>query len=185
MTHTHWKKLENPDYIGAYAFQPGEEKVVTIQFLRREMITGTDGKKEECTVVHFIENEKPLILNATNGKMITKVTGTPYIEQWANHRIVLGVEKVKAFGEVVDAVRVKKKAPSQASAPIIPACVDCGQKIEGYGRTSAQSVAAQTEKRFGVALCFACAQKRTGKAKGPEEEPAEAEPTKEEGEESE
>ena len=68
MTYTHWKKLENPDYIGAYAFQPNEEKVVTIKTVKREMITGADGKREECTVVHFVENEKPLILNATNGK---------------------------------------------------------------------------------------------------------------------
>lgn len=26
MEKTHWKKYTNPDYLGAYAFQPGEEK---------------------------------------------------------------------------------------------------------------------------------------------------------------
>lgn len=25
MSKTHWKKLTNPDYLGAYAFDPGEE----------------------------------------------------------------------------------------------------------------------------------------------------------------
>ena len=35
------------------------------------MVTGPDGKKEECTVVHFAEKEiKPLILNTTNAKTI-------------------------------------------------------------------------------------------------------------------
>ena len=57
MALTHWKKLDNPDYIGAYAFQPGEKKTVTIDRIRREMVNGPDGKREECTVVHFREKE--------------------------------------------------------------------------------------------------------------------------------
>ena len=67
---THWKKLNNPDYLGAYAFNPGEEKTVTISAIKREIVTGPDGKKEECTVVSFAGNTKPLILNATNAKMV-------------------------------------------------------------------------------------------------------------------
>ena len=87
---THWKKLENPDYIGAYAFQPGEKKVVTIASVSREMITGTEGKKSEETVVRFRENEKPMILNVTNAKQISKHAGSPFIEQWQGVRIILG-----------------------------------------------------------------------------------------------
>ena len=47
MPLTHWKKLDNPDYIGAYAFQPGEEKTLTIKNVRREVVVGAEGKKEE------------------------------------------------------------------------------------------------------------------------------------------
>ena len=94
MALTHWKKLENPEYIGAYAFQPGEEKTLTIKNVRREVVVGAEGKKEECTVVHFCENEKPLILNATNGKAIQKIAGSGYIEQWEGVRITLKVEAV-------------------------------------------------------------------------------------------
>lgn len=158
---THWKSLENNDYIGAYAFQPGEEKIVTISRVQRSIVTGPDGKKEECTIVHFAERVKPLILNATNGKMIEKLAGTGYVEQWNGVRIKLHVEKVKAFGDVVDAVRVKNEKLSQIQQqPEIPPCADCGCKIEGAGKASAAAIAAGSKKKFGVPLCAACGAKR-------------------------
>lgn len=160
MALTHWKKLDNPDYIGAYAFQPGEEKTVTIKVVRREIVTGADGKKEECTIVHFMENEKPLILNATNGKQIQKIAGTGYIEQWVGVRIILKVETVKAFGDIVDAVRVSKKKPPAQVKPTIPDCHDCHHTITGYGKQSAQEFAEYTKSVFGVAVCYDCGQKR-------------------------
>ena len=158
MTYTHWKKLENPDYIGAYAFQPGEEKTVTIKAVRREMIIGADGKKEECTVVHFVEPEKPLILNATNGKMIAKMADTPYIEQWMGVRIALVVRDVKAFGETVPAVRVAQKRLGRADGG--QKCSDCGKPIVAWGNMNPSQVAASMVKRFKVPLCMACGQKR-------------------------
>lgn len=160
MSLTHWKKLDNPDYIGAYAFQPGEEKTLTIKNVRREVVTGAEGKKEECTVVHFAENEKPLIMNATNGKQIARIAGTPYIENWTGVRITLMVETVKAFGEFVDAVRVSKKRPAQAPKAAATKCSDCGQAIAGYGKQNAQEFAAYTQRCFGVPVCYACGQKR-------------------------
>jgi hypothetical protein len=164
MTLTHWKKLDNPDYIGAYAFQPNEEKIVTIKKVRREMVTGAEGKREECTVVYFEENEKPLILNATNGKTIQKIAGTGYIEQWEGVRIALKVETVKAFGDVVDAVRVSKKKPPQITAPAAPVCTDCHQPITGYGKQNAQEFAAYAKSVFGAAVCYNCGMKRKSQA---------------------
>lgn len=174
MALTHWKKLENPDYIGAYAFQPGEEKTVTIQRVQREMVNGPDGKREECTVLHFREAEKPMILNATNGKMVAKLAGTPYIEQWVGVRIAIGVEKVRAFGDFVDAVRVKNKKLQQikdvASEATIP-CEDCGNPIQPSGKMSAAQVAALGKEKFGAMVCAACGAKR----KEAQNEPAHAE----------
>lgn len=167
MTLTHWKKLENPDYIGAYAFQPGEKKTLTISRVAREMVNGPDGKREECTVVHFAEAEKPLILNVTNAKMISRHAGTPYIEQWSGTRIMLGVEKVKAFGDMVEAVRVQKSRPAQPEgeeAPV-PPCADCSGVIEGTDRVSARAVVNAGLKKYGAPLCVQCALKRAEKLK--------------------
>ena len=44
MGETHWKRLINPDYLGAYSLDPGKDKILTIKVVKREMITGTGGK---------------------------------------------------------------------------------------------------------------------------------------------
>ena len=107
---THWKKLTNPNYLGAYAFDQGEEKTVTIDQVTNEEVTAPDGKTTACMVLRFQEkNVKPMILNRTNAKTIEKITGTPYIEEWSGQKIILTVRTVSAFGSEVDAVRVKLK----------------------------------------------------------------------------
>jgi hypothetical protein len=107
---THWKKLVNPHYIGAYSLEPGQDLNVTIEKVVREQVQGPDGKKEECTVAYLI-NQKPFILNNTNQKTIAKICDSPYIEDWSGKSITLFVAKVKAFGEVVEALRVRPTAP--------------------------------------------------------------------------
>ena len=46
MSETHWKRLINPDYLGAYSLDPGKDKILTIKAVKREMITGTGGTQE-------------------------------------------------------------------------------------------------------------------------------------------
>lgn len=104
---THWKLLSNPDYIGAYWLPPGEDVTVTIDYVVREVITGTGGKKEECTVAH-LKGVKPFILNATNSKSIAKLYG-PFIEDWAGKQITLYASTAKLAGETVECLRVRPK----------------------------------------------------------------------------
>lgn len=158
MELTHWKKLNNPDYLGAYAFQPGQDIIATIKYVHDEMVVGSDGKKEECTVIHFTETTiKPLIANVTNCKQITKLLKTPYIEQWSGQRIQLYVTPVKAFGDVVDAVRVRPFLPKVEEQNI--KCFECGNIITAAGNMNAQQMAAYTQKKYGRILCEACATK--------------------------
>lgn len=146
---THWKKLTNPNYLGSYAFQPGEEKTVTIKEVKRETVTNANGD-EECTVAYFEEDVKPLILNKTNANMIAKVWGTPYIEDWSGLRITLKVKKIKAFGEMVDAVRVSKDRPMDEA--II--CKSCGLPIQGASGKTPKEIETLTN-----GLCASCARK--------------------------
>ncbi len=100
---THWKKLTNPNYLGAYSIEDGKDLILTIGTVAEETVIGADGKREDCPVCHFEERGvKPMILNSTNMKMITKLLGTPYIENWRGHKIQIGAKKVKAFGEIVE-----------------------------------------------------------------------------------
>lgn len=113
MEKTHFKKLRNPNYIGSYELMTGDnpiELVVTIERAVKEMVQNVD-KKEEAMVV-YLKGQKPMIVNSTNAKAISSATGSPYIEDWVGKKITLYVAQIKAFGEKVDALRVKKDAPS-------------------------------------------------------------------------
>ena len=150
---THWKKLSNPNYLGAYSIEGGRDLILTISAVRQEEVIGTDGKKEECIVCYWTEQEKPMILNATNAKMIQKLLNTPYIEQWAGHKIQIGSEKVKAFGDVVEALRVRKFLPKSASIK----CESCGKDIIAALGMSPEQLAAYTRKKYKKCLCSECA----------------------------
>lgn len=106
---THWKRLQNPDYIGAYWLDPGQDKTVQIDYVVREQITGAGGKKDECTVAHLL-NEKPFILNATNCKTIAKMYGN-FIEDWAGQPITVYATTTKMAGEVVECLRIRPSIP--------------------------------------------------------------------------
>jgi hypothetical protein len=117
-TKTHWKRLVNPDYIGAYALNPDEDLTVTIDYVQREQITGTGGKKEECTVAHLV-GHKPLILNATNSKSINKLYG-PYIEDWAGKQITLYASMTKLAGDMVECLRIRPNVARPTKPKIAP-----------------------------------------------------------------
>ncbi len=107
---THWKKLTNPNYIGAHDFQPNQELTVTIEKIANEVVKCFDGsklKEETCIVATIKGAKKPLILNKTNCKIISRNLDNPYIEDWIGKTITLYVAKVRAFGEVTEAIRIK------------------------------------------------------------------------------
>lgn len=117
---THWKRLINPLYLGAYSLAPGCDLTVRITSVGREIVKGTEGKEEECTVAK-LHNEKPLILNRTNSKSIAKLYGN-YIEDWAGKEITLFATKTKVGKEVVECLRIRAAVtPTEAVKPVLSA----------------------------------------------------------------
>lgn len=157
MAKTHWKKVvSDPNFIGEGDFQEGEEKVVTIERVNAsETVTTQEGKSKKA-VVHFAERDcKPMVLNVARSKSIEKVAKSPYFEDWIGVKIQLYIEHgIKAFGEIVSAVRVR---PFKPKAAVVVKCEKCGADIKpGHGMTSEQ-MAAYTRKKYGAALCAKCA----------------------------
>lgn len=113
---THWKKLVNPDYIGAYALPEGEDMTVKIDFVQVEEVKGPGGKKDVCSVAHLI-GHKPLILNMTNSKSIAKLYG-PYIEDWRGQSITLFASVTKLAGESVECLRIRPQVAERKIGPI-------------------------------------------------------------------
>lgn len=152
MALTHWKKLSNPNYLGAYSIEDNKDLILTISKVQQETVTGPDGKKDECIVCYFSDSEKPMILNSTNAKQIQKLLNTPYIEKWVGHKIQIGIEKVRAFGDVVEALRVRKFLPKTIDIK----CENCGNNVTASGNMSVEQVAEYTKKKFGKKLCISC-----------------------------
>ena len=169
MSRTHFKALMNSEYLGAYSLEDGKDIVLTIDYIKVETVTGTDGKKEDLPVCHWKENQKGMILNSTNMKMIAKVLGSNYIEDWSGRQIQIGIEKVKAFGDLVEALRVRRYAPKQktvetASSELI--CESCGKPIQSQFGMTPQQIADSTKKKFNRQLCGSCAAAEKDKANG-------------------
>lgn len=164
---THWKKVvSDPNYLGEADFGEGEEKIATIaRVVQSETIQTAEGKSKKA-VVYFVEPLKPMILNVARSKAIEKVVGSPYFEDWVGAKIQLYIEHgIKAFGDVVSAVRVRPRKPVIRQTV---KCADCGGDIQGAMGKGADYIAAYTKKKFGVCLCFDCAEKRSRK---PQEAP--------------
>ena len=162
MSRTHWKQLQNNDWIGAYALQDGQDLTLTIDKAMQEQVTGNNGKREMCLTVHWLERDyKPMIVNRTNAKTITKVTGSPYIEDWHGKQITLYVDTTRLGSDLVECLRIRPYAPKQtkqtATTNAELVCADCGKPItDAYGMSAAQ-VADSTNKKYGRPLCADCA----------------------------
>ena len=91
----HWKKQFNYEYLGSYSLDGNREVIATISKLSQEKVKG-------------------MILNRTNARAIEKVSGSGLIEDWLGVQVSLYVEKgVRAFGEVVDALRIRNRKPNR------------------------------------------------------------------------
>lgn len=150
MAKTHWKKLTNPDYLGAYALEDGKDVVYSIKSVGLETVTGPDGKSDSCIVAHFTEPVKPMIVNATNAKMMQKLFKTPFIEDWCGRKVQIGISQVKAFGDVVDALRIRAFLPKEEN------CTVCGGEVEANEKLNVAQMVAYSQRKYGKVMCANC-----------------------------
>ncbi len=115
---THYRKAFNSPYLSS-ADIVGETSL-TIGRVVLEL-DKTKQTQNSFNTAYFAESElrqgellKPMVLNAGNSKTMFKITGSHFIEDWINVRIVVYVDsKVKMMGDTVEGLRIKK-------APIKP-----------------------------------------------------------------
>lgn len=119
MTTTKYKNFRsfNSNYIGGWTFADGD-KILTIKDVISANVKNEKNQSgEEKICVVFAELDKPMVLNSTNNDTITRVIGSPQFADWIGHRIKVGTEKVRAFGDVWDAVRVRDETPTETTEP--------------------------------------------------------------------
>lgn len=155
---------KNPNFLGSWDLYdaPNECITATIKDIRDEEVINA-GKREGCTVCHFREDIKPMILNLTNKKTLAKLYKTKAVEQLIGKRIKIGYEKVKAFGTISDALRIKSEIPKESTAHTAVICENCGNTISGAYGMEAEAFADYTKKKLGKKLCKACASEEASK----------------------
>ena len=116
---THWRKLKDTNYLGSWDVID-KELILTIKNIESKNVQSPDGKTEELPVMTFTEDYKPMILNATNFKNIAKAHGSNFIEDWIGKKVSIYITSVKAFGSVVDALRIKPSAPKIEKPELLP-----------------------------------------------------------------
>jgi len=112
---THWKRLVNPSYIGAYSLDDGKDLNVTFVSVGVEKVKNMDGKDEDCVVAQLV-GQKPFIMNKTNLKQTEKVLGTPDVDKWAGQSVTLYVARVRAFGDNHEVLRIRPTKPNTVKA---------------------------------------------------------------------
>ena len=128
-------KSFNSSYIGGWTFEDGD-KVLTIKDVQPMMVRNEKNQSgEEKMCILFEETDKPMVLNSTNNDTITKVLGSSLFDNWIGKQILIGTEKVRAFGDIWDAVRVRPELPKpKTTDPITPEQIDA---INGLIETGA------------------------------------------------
>lgn len=152
------KMGKNPNYLGSWDLEevPGHELTLTIDHIKDEEVVA-NGKGENCTVCYWTDKAyKPMILNITNKKTLCKLHKTKDTEKLKGKSVIIGIDKVKAFGDIHDALRIRKRIPQVANA-VLPKCEKCGKDITTFGSMTPEQVAAYTKKQYGQALCSECA----------------------------
>lgn len=108
-----------------------EPTALTISHVTQEL-DKTKKTKDKFNTAHFVERElrpgeklKPMILNATNSKLMYALTGSAYVEDWQGIRVVVWVDKAVKFGkDTVEGLRLRQ-APTRKE--ITPATAQAWQ----------------------------------------------------------
>lgn len=112
---THYRKVFDSPYLSAADIV--EPVALTIRCVQVET-DKTKKTKDKMNTAYFVEREirageplKPMILNATNSKMVAKITGSPFLEDWNGVQVEIYVDHNVRFGrETVEGLRIRPAA---------------------------------------------------------------------------
>ena len=124
-TKTHYRKVFKSDHLGVSDLEDFiEEKrplIFTIKTVKQYILTNEKnsgivvaGKRISANIAYFHENIKPLVLNATNSKIVKSFAkGSPFVEEWSNIIIELYIDaNVKMKSDIVGGVRIRPIQPT-------------------------------------------------------------------------
>jgi len=153
LTGDYRRDLDKP-YLGHWDIPSGEDLILTIDHLEKQDVKSQRGT-ERKTVMIFVEEYKPMILNVINRKSIAKALGSPNYEDWEGRKIALYEGREPKADDGL-AIRIRDYAPKVETYT----CADCGEPIKAYGKYSDKVIANRALTKYGVPLCYVCAKAR-------------------------
>ena len=129
---THWHKVFLSEYLGACDLEDGKDLKAVIKSVSIRNVKNTDGKEQERNVASFTDAKiKPMVLNATNCRIMKKFTGSSYINDWNNVPVQIYVKNdIKAFGELTEGLRLREIQPKMNKPVLKPGVQAWGKAIE-------------------------------------------------------
>jgi len=100
--HIDKRFISSIDLIGSGDVELTIDRVEHLETIKYE--NGTT--ESNVNLLYFVETPKPLALNITNIRSIVTILGTNLTKAWKGKKVKLSVKKVKAFGEMRDAIRI-------------------------------------------------------------------------------
>lgn len=146
-----YRKFMDKNYLGSWDVPDDGDLILTIDRAQRDDVKNERGTERKLTI-HFVEDYKPMILNATNSKAISEACGSTKVEMWAGQKIAIYTTKVPAFGETKDALRIRNYPPKEESA----VCESCGKPITAHDGFSVNKIVTRSRAAFGKDLCWDC-----------------------------
>jgi len=108
---THFRKIFKSDHLGVADLEDftegGKTLTFTISHVNQEIGARVAGRKGNFNIAYFKEPIKPLVLNATNSKVMKNLTGSVFVEDWNNVPVLLYIDRMASFGgEITGGVRI-------------------------------------------------------------------------------
>lgn len=151
-----FRKFMDKNYLGSWDVPDGEDLVLTIDHCEQNDVQNERGSEKKL-VLHFKESGyKPMILNTVNSEAISEAYGSKRVEDWEGKQISIHTERVKAFGSMKDALRIRPYKPKVVEAY----CEECGHKIVRKGEYSVNKIVELSQAKYGKKLCWDCATKQ-------------------------
>jgi hypothetical protein len=118
----HWRTMMSSDKLHA-ADLLDKEHVVTIERVTRGEYPDLEDAKKKIYKpdVYFVGKSKPLGLNSTNARQISKLLGSSKTEDWIGKSIIIYPTTTRAFGEEHECIRVKNRLPPAPQKQQTPA----------------------------------------------------------------
>jgi len=136
---THYRKAFNSPYLSsADIVEPTILKIANVN-LEPDKSKKT---KDDFNTAYFTERElrpgeplKPMILNATNSKTMSKLAGSKFIDDWNNILVTVYVDDKVRFGrDIVEGLRISAETPRTVKIDLEPGTKSWDNAIAAYKR---------------------------------------------------